>query len=106
MKVDVMVNHPSSDRTFPVVAVIGGVPCIRTTTMDESNLPSETVKVFYGEGGATPEHWTPNGPAQEVHEGDMVGVVSRQTATSPTVLNAYRITAVNNAQVFAEWAIL
>jgi hypothetical protein len=106
MKFDVIVNAPIAPRTFPVTAVIGGVPCIKVSTMDTNHLPSETIKVFGEVGGATKEHNTPDGPVQEVHVGDFIGVYSKCSMNAPSTLNSLYITAIQGNLIVTTNAIL
>lgn len=108
MKFDVVVNAPMEPRTFPVSAVINGVPCIPVSNMDAANPPSETIKVYCrdGSGDATSQHDTPDGPVQEVHEGDFIGVCSKWAEDFPATLNSYLITKVRNGRVITVNAVL
>ena len=100
MNFDFVANAPMEPRTFPVSAVIDGIPCIPVSKLDTANLPSETVQVYHGElGGATHKHDTPNGLVQEVHQGDFIGVCARADSHSPITLISYYVTQIKNHQV-------
>ena len=108
MKFDVVVNAPMEPRTFPITAVIDGIPCIRVSTLDDANLPSETIKVYCGDGSgdATSQHDSPEGRVQEVHAGDFVGVLSKKSSSSPLKINSFYIVAIQNNQAITKNAIL
>ena len=108
MKFDLIVNAPLGPRTFPVSTIVDGVPCIRVSTMDDANLPSETIKVYCGDGSgnATSQHDTPDGPVQEIHVGDFIGVCSKRAEDFPTTLNSFYVVAIRNNQVRTKNAIL
>ena len=108
MTFDLIVNAPMEPRTFPVSAVINGVPCIPVSNMDAANPPSETIKVYCGDGSgdATSQHDTPDGPVQEVHVGDFIGVCSKRAEDFPTTLNSFYVVAIRNNQVRTKNAIL
>ena len=105
MKFDV-VNALMGPRTFPVSTIVDGVPCIRVSTMDPNYLPSETIKVFSRAGGATKEHNTPDGPVQEVHIGDFIGVCTKQSMDSNIPLRSLYVTEIRDNQAITVNAIL
>ena len=108
MRFDVVINAPMEPRVFRVVAVINGVPCISATKPDTDNIPSETIKVYCGDGSgnATSQHDTPDGPVQEVHVGDFVGVCSKRAEDFPATLNSFYVVAIRDNQVITKNAIL
>lgn len=108
MKFDVVVNDAMEPRTFPVSAVIDGIPCIPVSKLDTANLPSETVQVYHGEhGGATRQHdRRPNGLFQEVHQGDLICVCARADSHSPITLISYYVAQIKNHQVQTKIAII
>ena len=108
MKFDVVVNAPMEPRTFPVSAVINGVPCISVTKLDTDNPPSETIKVYCrdGSGNATSQHDLPDGPVQEVHMGDFVAVCTKQAVDSPIMVSSYYISDIRNDHVTTVHATL
>ena len=108
MTFDLIVNAPMEPRTFPVSAVINGVPCIPVSNMDAANPPSETIKVYCGDGSgdATSQHDTPDGPVQEVHVGDFIGVCSKCSTSAPTTLNSLYITSIQGNLVTTVNAVL
>ena len=108
MKFDVIVNAPMEPRIFPITAVIGGIPCIRVFNMDDNHLPSETIKVYCGDGSGdvTPQHDSPEGRVQEVHPGDFVGALSKKSSSSPLKINSFYIVAIRNNQAITKNAIL
>lgn len=108
MKFDLIVNAPMEPRTFPVSTIVDGVPCIRVSTMDTGRLQSETIKVYCrdGSGNPTSQHCMTNGPVQEVHVGDFIGVCSKKSKDSPATLNSYLITKVQNGRVITVNAVL
>ena len=108
MRFDVVINAPREPRVFRVVAVINGVPCISATKPDTDNFPSETIKVDCrdGSGDATSQHDTPDGPVQEIHVGDFVGVCSKRAEDFPATLNSFYIVAIRDNQVITKNAIL
>lgn len=108
MKFDLIVNAPLEPRVFRVVTVINGVPCISVTKLDTDNFPSETIKVYCGDGSgnATSQHDTPDGPVQEVHIGDFVAVCAKQAVDSPIMVNSYYISDIRNDHVTTVYATL
>lgn len=108
MKFDLIVNAPMEPRVFRVVTVINGVPCISVTKLDTDNFPSETIKVYCGDGSgnATSQHDYPEGRVQEVHPGDFVEVLSKKSSSSPLKINSFYIVAIRNNQAITKNAIL
>lgn len=108
MKFDVVVNAPMEPRTFPITAIIDGIPCIRVSTMDDANLPSETIKVYCGDGSgdATSQHDTSDGPVQEIYVGDFIVVCSKRAEDFPTTLNSYFVTKILDGRVVTVNAVL
>lgn len=108
MKFDLIVNAPMEPRVFHISTIVDGVPCIRVSTMDTSRLPCESIKVYCrdGSGNATSQHDTPDGPVQEVHEGDFIGVCSKWAEDFPATLNSYLITKIRNGRVITVNAVL
>ena len=108
MKFDLIVNAPMEPRVFRVVTVINGVPCISVTKLDTDNFPSETIKVYCGDGSgnATSQHDTPDGLVQEVHIGDFVAVCAKQAVDSPIMVNSYYISDIRNDHVTTVYATL
>ena len=108
MRFDVVINAPMEPRVFRVVAVINGVPCISVTKLDTDNFPSETIKVYCGDGSgnATSQHETSEGLVQEIYEGDYVGLCSKRAEDFPATLNSFYVVAIRDNQVITKNAIL
>ena len=108
MRFNVVINAPMEPRVFRVVTVINGVPCISVTKLDTDNFPSETIKVYCGDGSgnATSQHETSEGLVQAIYEGDYVGVCSKRAEDFPATLNSFYVVAIRDNQVITKNAIL
>lgn len=104
MNFNVLLNAHIEPCTFPVVAVINGIPCIPAYKPEPFDI---TVRVYHGIGGGqTQQHDTPEGRVQEVSVDDIVVVLAKKHKDAPIMLDAYYVDRINEDQVFTHKAIL
>ena len=99
----VVVNSHIYDSVprFPVVSVIGGIPCIEKTNVD--NLPYKFLVVYNGADfkKVNKEHEINGRSLQEVHTGDFIVACNIQGNNLPIAIDLHYVIAVNTKEVVA-----
>ena len=90
MQFDVVAGIASSPRKFPVHHLPDGTACVAGTAPDQKAPDGSELVVFSPKGGRTTAHpgTEPYEALYEVHPGDFIGVLNRNSAIS---LNAYMV---------------
>ena len=90
MQFDVVAGIASSPRKFPVHHLPDGTPCVAGTAPDQQAPDGSKLVVFSPKGGHTTAHpgTEPYEALYEVHPGDFIGMVNRN---STTFLDSYMV---------------